>query len=114
MHLLIGLLMLLGYTATLSPWVARNYILSGNFPVIGVGGGFSLWMGNRVQTDGKDYDQLSHEQELEMREEMHKIIGNGFAVDLKNDKKLYEEAIRNFIHYPKESAILLLKKTFLL
>ena len=112
-YLLITIMMFLGFSIILMPWLIRNYKVSGIFPVVGVGGGFTLWFGNNIQTDGKDFDQLPPEQAEALKMEMRQIIGNnGYGVDLKNDKKLYDEAINNFIRYPKETAILMFKKIF--
>lgn len=108
----LSLWMILGFSIVMAPWVIRNYKLSGVFPVIGAGGGFTIWFGNRIQTDGKDFDQLNPKEVQGLNEELQWIIGEGNPMDLRNDKKLYQEAIRNFIHYPKETITLLFKKMF--
>ena len=106
----LAVIMLAGYACILSPWILRNYQVTGAFPVIGVGGGFTLWIGNHIATEGKDFDQLSPERAESLRREMKQIIGAGTGVDLKNDQELFQEAIRNFRRYPKESLILFIKK----
>ena len=105
-------MMILGLSIILTPWIIRNYKIVGDFPVIGVGGGFTMWVGNNIHFDGKDYDQLPIYQVFEMRKEVLKIIGDGSGIDYKNDRKLFDETIRNFIRYPKETGLLMAKKIF--
>ncbi|MCP4694615.1 MAG: hypothetical protein GY859_41690 [Desulfobacterales bacterium] len=104
--------MFAGFFLVLSPWVIRNYMASGSFPVIGVGGGFTLWMGNHVRYDGMDFDQLPPDKREEMKAEMRRIIGDGYSVDLANDQKLYEEAVRNMLREPGKTCLLMVKKAF--
>ena len=109
-----GLWMILGFSIVLAPWVIRNYKLSGVFPLLGVGGGYTMWYGNYMQTEGKDFNQLSSREGEEFRKELKRIIGreDGSSITIKNDKKLYKEAVHNFIRYPKETVLLMLKKVF--
>lgn len=101
-----------GLFIVLTPWVVRNYSKTGHFPVIGVGGGFTVWFGNNLEYDGLDYDQLSPDKEAELKTKVKKIIGEGSGVDFANDKKLYLEAIKNFKRYPTKSIWLMVKKSF--
>jgi len=109
-----SLWMILGFSMIVSPWVIRNYKVSGVFPLIGTGGGYTLWYGNLTLTDGKDFNQLSPKEGEGFRRELKRIIGGeeGSSVTIRNDQKLYKEAIHNFIRYPKETMILMFKKMF--
>lgn len=106
------LFFIVGLSIVLMPWMVRNYYVTDRFPVIGVGGGFTLWFGNNVDYDGLDYDQLSPEKERELKNKVKKIVGEGSGVDFANDKKLYSEAIQNFKRYPQKSLWLMVKKSF--
>ncbi|MFC2171009.1 ArnT family glycosyltransferase [Acidobacteriota bacterium] len=105
-----GLLMLFGFTLIMAPWLLGTFKATGKFPVLSSGGGFTLWIGNRTQTGGRDFDQMTPQELMSAKEEMRRVIGEGYATDLKNDRELYREAIKNFRNYPKESTILLCKK----
>lgn len=111
-YLLFGVMMFFGFSLVLMPWCMRNYKLLDTFPVIGVGGGFTLWMGNNIYFDGLDYDQLSDEKKEEMDREQMKIIGSGSVSDFENDKKLFDAAVENIIRYPYETFVLLIKKMY--
>ncbi|MCP4692697.1 MAG: hypothetical protein GY859_31945, partial [Desulfobacterales bacterium] len=60
--------------------------------------------------DGMDFDQLSPDKREEMKGEMHRIIGGGYSVDLANDRKLYDEAVKNMIREPGKTGLLMARK----
>jgi len=48
--ILSGLFFLFAASATLFPWTLRNYLLTGHFIPVSLGGGRSFWMGNSPET----------------------------------------------------------------
>lgn len=102
----------LGTIIILSPWLIRNYHVTNRLPILGSGGGYTLWFGNNMDFDGLDVDQLSSENQKKIYNQISQIIGNGSAIDFENDEKLYYEAYKNFYRFPKMTLILMFKKFF--
>ncbi len=106
---LIGVIFL-SFAMTVSPMLIRNYQLLGEFPVLGGGGGYSFWIGNHIETDGRDYDELSPDEFYKLRKLEIDIIGNGYGLSYENDTKLYSAGIKELYQHPGQSLWLMFKK----
>lgn len=88
-----------------SPWIARNYLVFGSFPLMKSTAGLNLWIGNNPKATGTFF--------LQTGESMDSILPNSFYEGLKNyemdkDKELYKIAIS----YIKNNSIPTLKIFF--
>ena len=52
---------LLGTSVVLVPWGVRNYMHTGIFSVSGTSGGYSLWLATRIDSQGREEEELEGE-----------------------------------------------------
>lgn len=60
--------------AVLSPWLWRNYTVSGILTP-GTGGAYAMWLGNHQPTQGLDTDQLDPPRAKMLEETIHRLTG---------------------------------------
>lgn len=107
------IILLTAFIITISPWVVRNYKVADRFVFLGTGGGYNLWLGNNLPTDGKDNDELAGKKlELLLNSISHINDGKGDQFEIENDKKFFKEAVRGFSENMADSFVLIIKKAF--
>ena len=52
---------LLGTSIVLVPWGVKNYMHTGIFSVSGTSGGYSLWLATRIDSQGREEEELEGE-----------------------------------------------------
>jgi hypothetical protein len=94
------------------PWVIRNYHVTDSF-LLGTGGGYNLWLGNHIPTDGKDHDELDGEKLQLLKDSISRVTqGQGDQFTVENDKKFFNEALRGIKDNPYATMVLIAKKVF--
>lgn len=104
---------LFAFVLVLFPWSYRNYRVTGHFIPVTTGGGYNLWLGNNIATDGKDFDQLSGE-ELVLLEKMISQVTkeDSLQFDYHHDRTFARLAITQALENPVETGLLLGKKLY--
>lgn len=108
-------LMVLAMVAVISPWTIRNYLVTGDFVPVATGLGYNMWLGNRVESEGREDHELEGKVLASYREERDRIVnenggmGNAFF-DVRLDRRFIEKAIDNFISQPLPTIKLMLWK----
>lgn len=93
---------------TILPWTIRNYIRSGYFVPIAIGGGSSFWTGSYIPWDGdwKYYDLTDFNKVTE------RLNKESALSEVEIDKGLYQEGLRNIRENPIGYINLYIKKIF--
>ncbi|HHL38937.1 MAG TPA: hypothetical protein ENJ37_00340 [Deltaproteobacteria bacterium] len=94
-----------------APWLARNYMVTGEL-LMGTGGGYNLWLGNHVPTDGRDNDELSGRRLALLLDSIREIGGGESQFTVANDRAFMAEALRNMREEPAATALLAARKLF--
>ena len=58
------------------PWMIRNSRVTGEFVTMGTSGGFSIWLGNNLEFDGRDLDELGEADQKRFLERLEETIGS--------------------------------------
>ena len=102
----------IGLSVVILPWIIRNYNVTGDF-LLGTGGGYNLWLGNHIPTDGKDHDELNEEKLQLLKDSITRVTqGKGDQFTIENDKKFFDEALRGVRDNPYQTILLIVKKAF--
>lgn len=102
----------IGVFVVILPWVIRNYYVTDSF-FLGTGGGYNLWLGNHIPTDGKDHDELDGEKLQLLKDSISRVTqGKGDQFTVENDKKFFKEALRGIRDNPYQTILLIVKKAF--
>jgi len=75
---------LLGASIVLVPWGVRNYMHTGIFSVSGTSGGYSLWLATRIDSEGREEEELEGEMledYLAKRQEIVKSVRLATGLD---------------------------------
>ena len=106
----------------IAPWTVRNYEVSKEFIFLDTSGGYTFWVGNRVETAGLDDDPLTEEEFIEIKKDLAKILGLKYTPSFdvsttawasgENSTKLYLEGIKNIIKNPGKTFVLWIKKLY--
>lgn len=98
---------------TIAPWTARNHVVSGRLILLGTGSGYNLWLGNRIETDGRDNDELSGAQLADLKQAITGVThGEGDAFTPGNDGRFAAAAIAELRAHPGPTAGLIVRKAF--
>jgi hypothetical protein len=109
----------LGFIIILTPWVVRNYSLTGHVIPCTTGSGIALWTGTNVRFDGRDANEMSDPEEIEawitevnMLDFQVEDCYNGrcFILSYEQDQAFKRAAIKQIKTYPVSQIILLGKK----
>lgn len=109
-------LMVLVMLVVISPWTVRNYRITGKFVPVSTGLGINMWIGNRVESQGREEYELEGQILTNFREDRDRIVsekggmGNAF-IDVRLDKGFLGEAIDNFTRQPFPTIKLMLWKS---
>lgn len=104
------------------PWSIRNYQVSNEFIFLDTSGGYTFWIGNRLETNGLDDDPLTREDFIKVKKEIAEILDIPYTSDFDvsktawaskvNSSKLYREGIKNILENPFNTSILWIKKLY--
>ena len=107
--------MILTMFVVISPWTIRNYIVTGDFIPLSTGMGYTIWVGNRVESEGREGQELVGEDHTTYVEEREKIVSESggikdvfFSTEL--NKIFLGKAMDNFAKQPLETLKLMLWK----
>jgi len=105
------LFFLLGTFLLILPWSCRNFTVTGHFLLLGTGGGYNLWLGNHLATEGRDNDELNPEEEIRLKKDITLITqSRGDIFTIENDKKFFKTALIQMYNNPGKTLILWCKK----
>jgi 4-amino-4-deoxy-L-arabinose transferase-like glycosyltransferase len=95
---------------TILPWTIRNILVSNEFIFLDTSGGYTVWIGNRLETHGFDDDPLNPKQREQVSKDIARILGQKYTKDFnpyeeawgsgEASGKLYAEAINNVLSHP--------------
>jgi len=92
-----------------SPWIVRNYIVFGEFPLMKTTIGLNFWLGNNPSATGTFFLQSGEP----MASILSKSFDEGFKLsETEQDKRLYDEAVAYVKENPLHFARLFLKKFY--
>lgn len=112
---------ILGFIIILTPWVVRNYLLTGHVILSTTGSGMALWVGTNVRFDGRDANEMHdldeinawHQERIAIDEQGEDCYnGNCFILFPAQDQAFARVALKDAISHPMASLILFGKKTF--
>lgn len=106
----------------ISPWTIRNYLLSEELIFVDTSGGYTFWIGNRIQSDGHDDDPLTKTEMDEVKKDVARILGLEYSPSFnlaktawasgENSNKLYQEGLRIIRDHPLQTGWIWLKKIY--
>lgn len=97
--------------AVLLPWTARNYAVTGRAVLLGTGSAYNLWLGNHVETGGRDNDELTGPALRRLQEDIAGVTaGRGDAFTLENERRFAAAAREELFAHPGATAGLVLRK----
>lgn len=105
-YLLIPLVALL----TLMPYAIRNYRVTGTPSLLGTAGGYSLYIGNNLETDGLDRDEIGEEHRATFNRRMLAASHGYSPVSVEAQPILKAAVMHQFETKPVESAWLIARK----
>ncbi len=107
------LLLIAGVCLAISPWTLRNYQITGSWLILGTGGGYNLWLGNHIPTDGRDNDELEGEKLQLLKDSISEITqGKGDQFSAENNRRFFKEALKGIRDNPSGTMVLMIKKAF--
>ncbi|MFT5466484.1 MAG: 4-amino-4-deoxy-L-arabinose transferase-like glycosyltransferase [Verrucomicrobiales bacterium] len=92
------------------PWMVRNSKVTGEFVTMGTSGGFSIWLGNNLEFDGRDKDELDQAGQELFDQRLREIIGSGNPHTTEGSKILGDVAKKSMLENPGASTWLLFRK----
>jgi hypothetical protein len=108
--------------AVVLPWTYRNYRVSGESIFIDTSGGYTVWIGNRVATNGYDDDPLSEEGRIDVNRDVCRILDIEYSWEFDVSKtawasgeasrKLMAEGVKNVLEDPLGVALLSIKRWY--
>jgi 4-amino-4-deoxy-L-arabinose transferase-like glycosyltransferase len=111
---------LLSFALTTSPWTWRNYQVTGEFLPVATGGGYSLWVGNRWESLGREDDQLEGKMQVDYLRERGAIIARvarstghppyGSGLSVAEDREFGREALASMRAHPGHTLQLFARK----
>lgn len=117
---LIGVIIIM--IGVISPWTIRNYLFSNELIFVDTSGGYTFWIGNRIQSDGHDDDPLTKTEMDEVKKDVARILGMDYTPSFtlaktawasgENSKKLYQEGLRTIWNHPLQVGWISLKKIY--
>jgi hypothetical protein len=85
----------------MAPWTARNAAVTGRFVLLGTGGAYNLWLGNHVETAGRDNDELEGEPLARLLADKAAIAGDEPDVfTVESEKRFARAAMRELREHP--------------
>jgi len=94
----------------IAPWTVRNYRVAGECIPIDTSGGYTFWVGNRLETRGLDDDPLPPRKIEELNRDVARILAVPYTSEFsvaktawasgRNSRKLYVEGIRAVLRRP--------------
>jgi len=111
----------LGFIIILTPWVARNYSLTGHLITSATGSGIALWIGTNVRFDGRDAYEMHDPEQIEAWIKEMKAIDmqvedcyndRCFIFAYEQDQAYKRAAFQEIMTQPMSEFILLGKKFF--
>lgn len=93
-----------------SPWMIRNARVAGQFVSLGTSGGFSIWLGNNLETDGRDWDELDEPGRQIFNDSLHSVIGDKGPHTFETSKLLSAAAKKSMLENPGPAIALIWKK----
>lgn len=112
---------LLGFIIILTPWMVRNYSLTGHVIPITTGSGIALWVGTNVRFDGRDVNEMHDPEEIEAWTRAIEAIdmqvedcynGRCFILSYEQDQAYKRAAFQEIKTHPMGQLILFGKKFF--
>ena len=107
--------MIFAMIAVISPWTIRNFIVTGDLVPVSTGMGYTIWVGNRVMSEGREGQELVGKDLAAYEEARARIVSeNGgvgkvfFSTEL--NRKFLGKAIDNFAKQPLSSLRLMFGK----
>ncbi|MBF0557618.1 MAG: glycosyltransferase family 39 protein [Nitrospirae bacterium] len=91
------------------PWLVRNYIAFGEFPITKTAMGLNLWLGNNPNATGTFFQPSGERMEFNLPKPAAGELG---LSEQEEDKKLYSQAISYVQGNPMHFARLFLKKLY--
>lgn len=92
------------------PWMIRNSKVTGEFVMMGTSGGFSIWLGNNLDTDGRDLDELDENGRELFMEQLYEIIDGENPHTAANSRLLSAAAKQEMLENPGAATWLLWRK----
>ena len=92
------------------PWMMRNSKVTGQFVTMGTSGGFSIWLGNNLEFDGRDKDEMDQAGQELFDQRLREIIGSGNPHTPEASQILGDVAKKEMLENPGASAWLLFRK----
>lgn len=92
------------------PWTIRNYVVTNEIIPLGTAGGYSIWLGNDLETGGRDFDELDEEGRIAFKEKETAIAGEYHIFSVEGEKRFKEVALQSMRENPVDSAILIVRK----
>lgn len=114
-------LLLAGSVAVISPWAMRNFMVSGHIIPVTTGGGYSLWVGNRVTSDGREDDELDPSARVTYEADRSRIAqatlasaeaARRYNITPDMDRRFAEAALAGMASDPGGTLVLFAKKAF--
>ena len=118
----------------LAPWAIRNYRVTGELVVVATGGGYALWLGNQMVSEGLEDWEVDEPTRAHLIERRGAVIASAGASDrsfvsvsdratirsatqpvhitVAEDHAFFLAAWRELVSHPFESALLTVRKVF--
>jgi hypothetical protein len=114
--------LLVGFIFVLAPWTLRNYWITGRVIPIATGGGYSLWVGSNLISDGREDDEVEGAVQAAYLQRRQEILAELYGADLlvgsnpnitpEIDRIFAQAALREIRSHPLETLGLIVKKFF--